>query len=247
MGLCWPKSPSARDYTRRSALAMGHSLHHGDTGPPRGGWKADVLFGQHRYLWAQTMPCDECRNPFPLVGATLLREPGERNGDPGQSFSIAADRTLGTFQVLLQEGITHSAPTLVSASGKIGKLARCPFCGHPHSLDVIKSKGNAGQFRDRLLLVADLIPQVGPVFRLPSEADEAAVTCAEQKLSQECPFPTGVPAVPNEVIPPGNNDTVRGSLYGIRTFGALCCARQTLGFVRLCRVISDLQKELNNL
>jgi len=51
-------------------------------------------------------------------------------------------------------------------------------------------------------------------------------------------------ATPDERIPPGNNDTVRGSLYGVNTFGALCCIRQTLSFVRLCRIIASLQDEL---
>ncbi len=198
------------------------------------------------YLWAQTMPCDECRNAFPLVGATLLRSPNPAKGDLGQSFSIVADHGTGSFQTILHEGVTRIVPTLVSAPGKSGKMARCPYCGHPHSLDVIKAKGNAGYLRDRLLIVADLDSHVGPVFRLPSAADEVAVTSAEEALDQERPFLTGSSAVPDELIPPGNNDTVRGSLYGVRTFGALGCARQTLGFVRLSRITVELQEELLN-
>lgn len=51
-------------------------------------------------------------------------------------------------------------------------------------------------------------------------------------------------AVPDECIPSGNNHTVRPSLYGAQTYGDLCNNRQTLGFVRLARVIADLGSEL---
>ena len=46
--------------------------------------------------------------------------------------------------------------------------------------------------------------------------------------------------MPNEGIPVGNSDTVRASVYGAKTYGDLCNPRQTLGFVRLARVISEL-------
>lgn len=196
------------------------------------------------YFWAQTIPCDECHNAFPLVGATLLREPDVPKGDLGQSFSIEGDPHSGGFQVILHDGITRAAPTLLSAPGKSGKIGRCSFCGHPHTLDVIKLKGVNGHFRDRLLLVADHQPGVGPVFRLPSKADAEAVTLAEQALAIQPPFSPGLLAVPDEQIPAGNNDTVRGSLYGVRTFGALCNARQTLGYVHLCRITRQMHQEL---
>jgi len=97
---------------------------------------------------------------------------------------------------------------------------------------------------DKLLLVADIDQLIGPVFRHPSNSDLEAILSSERALSTEPPFATGMSATPDERIPPGNNDTVRGSLYGVNTFGALCCIRQTLSFVRLCRIIASLQDEL---
>jgi len=47
-----------------------------------------------------------------------------------------------------------------------------------------------------------------------------------------------------KLFPRGNNDTVRGSAYGAKTYGDLCNDRQTLGFVRLSRVISELGSEI---
>ena len=63
---------------------------------------------------------------------------------------------------------------------------------------------------------------------------------ASAALDAETAFMPGLPAVPDETIPDGNHDTVRPSKYGYRTYGELCNDRQTLGFVRLCRIIAEI-------
>jgi len=196
------------------------------------------------YFWAQTMPCDECKHRFPLVGSTILRSPSSGKGEPGACFSFSADRASGQWDVLIHEGVDAAAPTLLPLPGRRGKAARCPFCGHPHDSSTIKSKAAAGVLRDDLLLVADLSRAVGPVFRLPTRLERDALVRADEALCAEKPFGTDIPAIPDEKIPPGNHDTVRASLYGVRTYGAMCCNRQTLGFVRLCRIMAGMQAEL---
>jgi putative DNA methylase len=196
------------------------------------------------YLWAQTMPCDECRHRFPVIGSAILRYPALVADDPGACFSLIADRSTGELEVVIHDGIDAASPTLLSPSRKRGKVARCPFCDHPHVLDVIKAKAKAGLLCDKILLIADLDSTIGPVFRLPSPPDIDAVRRAEDALQAEKPFSNDVSAVPSEIIPAGNNDTVRASLYGVQTYGGMCCARQTLSFVRLCRIVSNLRSEL---
>lgn len=67
-------------------------------------WKNSVadlypsVDGRHPwgYIWAVTLPCEECGIRFPLVGSYELRRPGGRRGrngavavhDPGQSFFV---------------------------------------------------------------------------------------------------------------------------------------------------------------
>jgi len=194
------------------------------------------------YLWAQTMPCDECKHYFPMVGSAILRVPNLNTGDPGTSFSFVADRGSGQFEVVIHEGTDSGKQTLFSM-GNRGKVARCPFCDHPHIPEIIKAKSKTGLLRDKLLIVADLDPVVGVEYRLPTPEDHGAVHRAEEALTTEKPFLSGIPAVPNEPLPP-NNYPIDAAMYGVRTFGGLCCDRQTLSFVRLCRVISDLQMEL---
>lgn len=197
------------------------------------------------YLWAQTMPCDECKNDFPMVGSAVLRLPNLSIGDPGACYSFVADRTSGELDIILHDGIDSAGETLLSM-GNRGKVARCPFCNHPHMPEVIKTKAKAGLLRDKMLIIVNLDPAVGMVFRLPGPDDTAAVAEAERVLVVEKPFLPGVPAVPDERLPP-NNYPIDAAMYGVATFGGLCCKRQTLSFVRLCRIIADLQAELRAL
>jgi putative DNA methylase len=200
------------------------------------------------YLWATTLPCQECGRRFPLTGSLLLRHPSPRRDDPGQSYRIEADRDTGTFRAVVHTGPPSSHPTLSATmrGGKklLGKSAICPFCDHVHPKDVHARLAAEGLGRDELLIVGDLDDAVGKCFREPTEDEVKATRRAVDALGLERDFGPGVPAVPDEQIPVGNGDTIRGSLYGAQTYGDLCNPRQTLGFVRLSRIIAEIGPEL---
>lgn len=197
------------------------------------------------YLWARTMPCSHCGRRFPLVGSAILRHPGRHGRDPGQALRICTDRDAGTWTVKVIDG-TEGTPTFTSTAGggRGGKVAQCPFCGQAHTAAMVKARAAARVLEDALLVVADDDAAVGKRFRQPTRPELEAVAAAAAALTEEVAFADGLPAVPHEEIPPGNNDIVRASLYGARTYGDLACARQTLGFVRLCRIVRDLDPEL---
>jgi len=200
------------------------------------------------YLWAVTLPCEECSNRFPLTGNLLLRHPLASRQDVGQSYRVIADRATGRFQIEVHEGAPVGLPTLVATvkggKGVRGKAAACPFCGHVHSKAVHTRLMAEGQGRDELLVVAELDKSVGKHFRAATDEDRRATMAVVAALAEEPAFGPGLSAVPDERIPSGNNHTVRASLYGARTYGDMCNARQTLNFVRLSRVIADLGDEL---
>ena len=50
------------------------------------------------YLWAVTLPCQNCSRTFPLTGSLLLRYPLPSRNDPGQSYRILSDKNTGTFR-----------------------------------------------------------------------------------------------------------------------------------------------------
>ena len=200
------------------------------------------------YLWVATLPCQECGHRFPLTGSLVLRHPLSIKSDLGQSYRIEADRRTGEFRAVVHDGPPQGQPTLVATmkGGKAvrGKSAICPFCDYVHPKAMHTRLMAARQGEDALLVAADLDDIVGKRFREPVEEERTAVTTAERLVLNAGDFAPGVPAVPNERIPAGNNDTVRPSAYGARTYGDLCNTRQTLGFVRLARIIGHLGKEL---
>jgi adenine-specific DNA methylase len=105
---------------------------------------------------------------------------------------------------------------------------------------------NDGLAGDVLLLVGDLDDTVpgGKQFREPIIEELDVLAAASKALDEEKPFSFGVPAVPDEMVPPGNNHTVRPSKYGYRCYGSFCNDRQTLSFVRLARIVDNLAKSL---
>lgn len=209
------------------------------------------------YLWAVTLPCQECGNRFPLVASYELRRPANKPArgsrpafnDPGQSFYIDVDTRSGTFQAFVHEGRPRRSPTLANALGSggrklKGKSATCPFCGYVHPLAVHQRLAQEGLGRDALLAVVSPDPVFGRLFREPTAHEVAAVERASVELAAEAPFDNGLRAIPDERIPDNNGATIRPQLYGAMTYGDLMCDRQTLLFVRLCRVIQDVDRDL---
>jgi len=189
------------------------------------------------YLWAVSIPCDGCARRFPLLGSLVLRHPYTRTGDEGQALRIVVDGD--EWHVEVKDGLPDQPPTYSSVElgdGKKrkGKSARCPFCRHVHSLEAVKAKGFAGEYRDEVLAAADTVGETKKIFRpLRPEEREAVRRLDLTRLEPFGPFP----AVPDEPIPAGNVHTVMASGYGYRTFGELMCDRQTLQFVETARAI----------
>ena len=202
------------------------------------------------YLWASTLPCEECGNRFPLVGELWLRYPRaatrRREFDPGQSFDIDADRRTGEFLVIVHSGEPTGTPTRVFAGkskySSDGRVAVCPFCGHVHPKAVHTRLSAEGLRRDALLVAADLAEDGTKVFREPAKVECAAADLAEGALARERPFGP-LSARPDERIPPGNTWTIQSVNYGDKTYGDLIPVRQTLGLIRLARIINDLSQE----
>ncbi len=194
------------------------------------------------YLWAVTLPCDGCGRRFPLTGSMVLRYPYMRTDDVGQSLRLLFDGD--EFRTEVHDSPPQQEPVFAVLAGRRGKSARCPFpgCGRVHSLDVVKAKGFADQYRDALLAVAEIDRETNrKVFRAPREDETAAAHSADP---DSLPPIGGMSAIPDERIPAGNKDNVRGSGYGYRTYGSLFNPRQAVLFAATARVINDLYDEL---
>ena len=200
------------------------------------------------YLWASTLPCQECGHRFPLTGSVVLRYPQPSKDDPGAYYQIDADSSNGTFSVSVHSGPASALPTLrAPGNSKTGaKSAICPFCQHSHPTALHRRLSAEGLREDAMLLAADLDPPYGKSFRPVTASELAAADHAARLLEQEPPFSAGLPARPDELIPVGNGSVIQPSIYGTHSYGDLCNDRQTLSFVRLARVISEMGAELMN-
>jgi putative DNA methylase len=201
------------------------------------------------YLWAVTLPCQECGNRYPLIGSLKLQSPVPKSGYPGQSYRLETDKATGRFWAEVESGPPSGQPTRVLPPGQSrhsskGRHGVCPFCGQVQPKEILERLAGARLGQDVMLLVADLDPDIGKSFRPPDPADLDAVDKARAALAAEPDCGPGMPARPNEPIPPGNTWTIQPSLFGAVTYGDLCNDRQTLGFVRLARTINELGAEL---
>ncbi|MFI9589041.1 hypothetical protein [Nonomuraea sp. NPDC052265] len=196
------------------------------------------------YLWAISIPCDGCGRRFPLLGSMILRNPYSKTSDLGQSLRLVIDGD--SWRVEAIAGQTNQAPTYSSTDlgdgrKRKGKSARCPFpCGHVHSLETVKAKGFAGEYRDEILLAIDTEGKAKRVFR--ELRPEERVAAYSVNLSALEGFGT-LSAVPDERIPAGNVHTVMASGYGYRTFGELMVDRQALQFAETARAIHECKLE----
>ncbi len=196
------------------------------------------------YVWAVTLPCTNCGNRFPLTGRLALRNPNLKKDDPGQSYRIVPHESLGAFATEIHDGKPESQPTLRETAGDRGKSGVCSFCGHTHHSETLKRMMRDGLKDDVMLAVADLDADVGKRYREPSSADLAAAERIDAVLSAEGPFGPDLSAVPREPMDPGLSRFIAPVNFGYRSWGELCNDRQTLGFVRLARIVNHMSARM---
>lgn len=196
------------------------------------------------YLWAITIPCVGCDNRFPLTASTNLRNANPKKNDPGQAYRIEADPKTGEITTIVYNGPPIQQPTLIKIPGTSGKTATCCFCGQRHPLDTQKRLMRDRFAKDRMLIVADLDDSVGKNYRIPTETDLKNLAGITHALASESEFAVEIPAVPTEALTPNITAVVRPAGYGYKSYGELCNNRQTLGLIRLTRIITMISREL---
>ena len=198
------------------------------------------------YIWAVTLPCTNCGNRFPLTGNLKLRNPKKRHGvyDPGQSYQIIVDQDSGTFRTEVNGGLPTTEPTLVKIKGRRGKTGVCCFCHQSRPLEQLKRLMRDGMADEALLVVADHDSATLRRYRVPTDADQIGLKDAKTAILHEPPFGPGLPSVPTEALHSNLSASIGPAGYGYASWGKLCNARQTLGLLRLARIIDTLYREM---
>ena len=160
---------------RRLSASMSHAY-------PKNRW-GEYPWG---YFWVTTLPCDNCKRRFPLIGSLALRTPTPKKHDLGQTVQLSVSVNEWIADVVDGEPThepTYSAALRADGSKRKGKAARCLFCGHVHTLETVKAKCIAREQRDDMIAVADALPEGGRRFRVPTHEERAAAS-AELRVNR---------------------------------------------------------------
>ncbi len=194
------------------------------------------------YLWARTVRCEGpgCGAEVPLLRSLWLAKRARH--------SVALRVAPHLDERHVDFSILQSAKSSDVAKGTCsGGAATCPVCGYTTPVESVRiqlSAKSGGAKGARLVaVVTNRLGQKGQFFRLPTQADAAAVNAAEQELDRrEESNPQGLSLVPNGPI-----NHLRGFfnvvLYGIREWGDLFSPRQALTLATLARLVRELPVE----
>ena len=216
------------------------------------------------YLWARTVRCEapNCGAEIPLLRSFwLCRKPKRR-----RALRAAVARPSGEPPRVELEVFEPASERDVRAGTVTRAKAACPCCGVVLPPERVRTqlaaqRGGADVVFDeagrriggaRLTAVVTLRPgETGRHYRLPTDADYAAVRAAQARLAGildawERGGKQGLCPVPDEPLPPIGTLGFRVQRYGMLRWGDLFTARQKASFVLANRHIGGSFRHMNS-
>ena len=220
------------------------------------------------YLWARTVRCEapNCGAEIPLMRSLWLCRKPKRKW--ALKTNVVRDDSVSP-RVELEIFEPESDREVVG--GTVARArATCPCCRAVLPPDRVRSqlaaqRGGADTVFDqqgnrtggaRMTAVVTLKPgEQGRHYRLPTDADYAAVRRAQERVAElladwEHGGRQGLCPVPDEPAPTRDTHRAVGSqipLYGITTFGNLFSARQKIALVKLSQLVPASAESLKSL
>jgi adenine-specific DNA methylase len=195
------------------------------------------------YLWARTVRCEGigCGAEIPLVRSFWL---GKKSGRK-QALRFHIERRKGMPPNLTFEIFTPRAENEVRDGTTTRANATCPCCHIVLPAARVRTQlaeqrggadarfNSAGQRTSGAMLLAVVTVrdgQSGRSYRLPAQADYAAVQKAQQRASK---LPKGT--LPDEPLPETNTNCFRIPNYGMKLWSDVATARQKLALTTLAQ------------
>ena len=215
---------------------------------------------QVAYLWARTVRCEapRCGAEIPLLRSFWLYRKPKRK----RALRVDVVRPAGAPPRVEFAVFEPEADRDVRAGTATRAKAACPCCGIVVPLERVRAqlvaqRGGADAVFDeqgkriggaRLTAVVTLRPgETGRHYRLPTDADYAAVHTAQARLADilgawERGGKQGLCPVPDEPLPPIGTLGFRVQRYGMLHWGDLFTARQKVALVALGVVLTERTK-----
>ena len=203
------------------------------------------------YLWARTVRCEapKCGAEIPLMRSFWLCKKPKRK----RALRHRVERPKGALPRVAFEVFEPDADGEVPAGTVTRARATCPCCSAvlpPHRVRVqlAAERGGADVIFDedgsriggaRMTAVVTLRPdETGRHYRPPTDADYAAVSRAQKRLSEillewESGGRQGLCPVPDELISLNEIRRISVPIYGMRRWGDLFTARQKVALAEL--------------
>lgn len=196
------------------------------------------------YLWARTITCNNpsCRAEVPMVrqwwlakqaSKSLAIKPVVNQGDKGVGFEIVK---VGRGETWADEGTMQR------------DNAKCPVCGSIADGKYLRSSGRAGKLGERMLAVVLSDPGArGKSYRVAEENDIKVFESARDRLREvenKIDF-DGLPGMPQEAIIEWSG-VFNAPLYGLKNWGNLFNARQSLSMITLVKYVRAAYSETSD-
>ena len=214
------------------------------------------------YLWARTVRCEapDCGAEIPLMRSFWLCRKDKRK----RALKPSVVRRPDAPPVVAFEVFEPTAESEVHGGTVSRANATCLCCGtvlppERVRLQLGEQRGGADAIFDeagkrvggaRMTAVATLKPgETGRHYRLPTDADYAAVRKAQSQLDGilgdwEQGGRQGLCPVPDEPLPPIGTLGFRVQRYGMMRWGDLFTARQKLSLAGLCKLAIDVPHDV---
>jgi putative DNA methylase len=202
------------------------------------------------YLWARTIRCEGpgCGAEVPLVrGLWLSKKAGRMT-----ALRLIPNRAQRRVDF---EIVTHAQTAEVGPGTVARGSATCPCCGFTTPVASVRrqlKEKRGGADEARLLAVVTTRPgRSGRFYRLPTEADLAAVAAARAELARRQAAHTGaLPLTPEEPTPQGGGSGAGRAFsqrnYGMDRFSDLFTARQLLALTTLARLVVEAGRQVRS-
>ena len=213
------------------------------------------------YLWARTVRCEapRCGAEIPLLRSFWLCKKPRRK----RALRVNVVRPAGASPRVEFAVFAPETDRDVRAGTVTRAKAACPCCGivvPPERVraQLAEQRGGADAIFDeqgkriggaRLTAVVTLRPgETGRHYRLPTDADYAAVRKAQERAEEilgewERGGKQGLCPVPDEPLPPIGTLGFRVQRYGMLQWGDLFTARQKVALVTLTRLLRESAKD----
>lgn len=196
------------------------------------------------YLWARTVTCEGpgCGAELPLIRSLWLAKKA--------SHSVALRIVPNPAQKRVDfEIIQHARPSDVGEGTVKRGSATCPCCGFTIPVASVRAqlasrKGGAHDAR-LFAVVTTRSTEQGRFYRLPNDADFAAVEAATAELDRrKAAWNDELTFLPEEPTPPSSGHRAVGSaaIYGMTRWCDLFTPRQLLTLTSIAAKIRDLSK-----